>query len=38
LAKHQCAAVLTLQARLWTGDRRLSSGLKQKGFKDFFVP
>jgi predicted nucleic acid-binding protein len=32
------ALVLELNAVLWTGDKRLKEGLKDKGFKDFFVP
>jgi predicted nucleic acid-binding protein len=32
------ALTLTLDGRLWTGDRRLMEGLKRKGFERFFVP
>jgi predicted nucleic acid-binding protein len=32
------ALTLTLDGRLWTGDKRLVEGLKRKGFSRFFVP
>ena len=32
------ALTLTLGGRLWTGDKRLMDGLKQKGFSRFFAP
>ena len=35
---HHVALALELNAVLWTGDKRLMEGLKEKGFKDFFNP
>ncbi|WP_413167071.1 PIN domain-containing protein [Capilliphycus salinus ALCB114379] len=32
------ALTLQLQGLLWTGDKKLKAGLKQKGFEDFFEP
>jgi predicted nucleic acid-binding protein len=32
------ALTLTLDGSLWTGDKRLTAGLKKKGFNRFFLP
>lgn len=32
------ALTLHLKGRLWTGDKALMAGLREKGFKDFFTP
>ncbi|MEL7038697.1 MAG: PIN domain-containing protein [Cyanobacteria bacterium J06592_8] len=32
------ALTLQLKGLLWTGDKKLKAGLKQKGFQDFFDP
>ncbi len=32
------ALALELKAALWTGDKRLKEGLKEKGFQNFFTP